>query len=240
LLKVVACSGDENGPMVQKLRGSILGIKWDRETDKFSVPLTANVTERRRGETTGPDVTNMSIKDLDAVIITRRIALSITMSLYDPLGYICPITIRLKWLLQHLGDPGQIMEDKQIVEKGKSGGWDTPLTHDEKDPWIEILKLMVKQGSIVFNRSCKPTNMDLSKEDILINYMDGSNAAKAFVAYISYLLESGLAHVALLSAKSKLNPAGGQSTPSNLWFANRLGEVYDCMRDLTENIEVVW
>jgi hypothetical protein len=74
---------------------------------------------------------------------------------------------------------------------------------------------MVKQGCILFNRSCKPTNVDLSKEVILINYIDGGNTAKAFAAYIRYLLESGLAHVALLAAKSKLNPAGGQSTPQS-------------------------
>ena len=48
LLKVEACSGDENGPMVQKLGGAILGIKWETETDKFSVPLTVNVTKRRQ------------------------------------------------------------------------------------------------------------------------------------------------------------------------------------------------
>ena len=104
-----------------------------------------------------------------------------------------------------------------------------------------------------------------------------------------YLLESGLPHLAMLVAKSKLNLAGGQSTPRsemnghtlgargkrtvadalkevspqvtkiymmgdsrtilqalkagatpfNEWFANRLGEVYDCMRDLPDNIEVI-
>jgi hypothetical protein len=81
------------------------------------------------------------------------------------------------------------------VKKGKSQGWDAPLTKDEKEPWVEILKLMVKQGSIVFKRSFNPVDVDLSKEVILIHYMDGSNAAKAFAAYIRYLLESGLAHV---------------------------------------------
>ena len=65
---------------------------------------------------------------------------------------------------------------------------------------------MIEQGSITLNRSCKPEDVDLLREVILICYMDGSNAAKAFVAYIRYLLESGLAHVALLAAKSKLNP----------------------------------
>ena len=103
----------------------------------------------------------MCIEDLDAAIMTRRIALSINMSFYDPLRYICPLTIGLKWLLQQLGKPGQSVEEKQLVKKGRSQGWDTPLTHDENEPWLEIIKLMVKQGSIVFNRSCKPTNVDL-------------------------------------------------------------------------------
>ena len=72
---------------------------------------------------------------------------------------------------------------------------------------------MVEQESITISRSCKPEDVDLLKEAILICYMDGSNAAKAFVAYIRYLLRTGQAHVALLCAKSKLNPAGGQITP---------------------------
>ena len=120
------------------------------------------------------------------------------------------------------------------------------------------------------------------REVILICYMDGSNAAKAFAAYIRYILESGQAHVALLAAKSKLNPVGGQSTPRSEmnghtlgargmrsvttalkevtpavtkvymlgdfrtilkalesgatpfseFFANRIGEVYDCIREI--------
>ena len=30
------------------------------------------------------------------------------------------------------------------------------------------------------------------------------------------------------------------ATPFSEWFANRIGEVYDCMRDLPENTEIVW
>ena len=141
-----------------------------------------NVSKRRRGVTTGLDVTDMSVEAIDEAIMTRRIALSITMSLYDPLGYICPLTIRLMWLLQQLGNPERSMAEQQLVKKGKSQGWDAPLTTDEKEPWVEILKLMVKQGSIVFNRSCKPVDVDSSKEVILVNYMVGSNAEKAFAA----------------------------------------------------------
>ena len=124
----------------------------------------------------------------------------------------------------------------------------------------------------------------------LITYMDGSDAAKAFVAYIRYIPESGNRHVSLLASKAKLNPAGGQSTPRSEmdghtlgsrgaktitealkdvtppirrvymlgdsrtvlaalkseatpfseFFANRIGEVYDCIRAIPENSEVIW
>ena len=37
ILKVVACSGDKNGPMVQKLGGSVLGIKWSTEIQHATV-----------------------------------------------------------------------------------------------------------------------------------------------------------------------------------------------------------
>ena len=46
ILKVIACSGDKDGPMVQKLGEA--GIKWSTETDKFTVPLTVNISNRRR------------------------------------------------------------------------------------------------------------------------------------------------------------------------------------------------
>ena len=64
-LKVVACSGDADGPMVQKLGGAVLGIPWNTETDKCWIPLTVNVTKRRAGMPTGPDVTLATIDSLE-------------------------------------------------------------------------------------------------------------------------------------------------------------------------------
>ena len=133
-------------------------------------------------------------------------------------------------------------------------------------------------------------NVDLEAVVTLITYMDGSDAAKAFVAYIRYILLTGKPHVSLLAAKAKLNPSGGQSTPRSEmdghtlgargaktisdvlkdvtppitriymlgdsrtilaalkseetpfseFFANRIGEVYDCIRAIPEHIEVIW
>ena len=278
ILKVIACSGDKDGPMVQKLGGAVLGIKWNTETDKFTIPLTVNISRRRRGEVTGPDLLQSTLDTMEGAVFTRRILLSVTMSLYDPLGFISPITIRLKWLLQQLGS-------------GKEKpGWDAPIEKAEKLRWETLFRKMVETGEISFSRACKPSDVDLDAAAILITYMDGSDAAKAFVAYIRYMLLSGKAHVSLLASKSKLNPSGGQSTPRSEmdghtlgargartiaaaldevtprikkiymlgdsrtilqalkseatpfseFFANRIGEIYDCIRDIPEDIEVIW
>ena len=157
-------------------------------------------------------------------------------------------------------------------------------------PWLELFKKMVLTGSISFKRSCKPEDANMDVDAILVAYMDGSDSAKAFAAYLRYVLYSGRIHVGLLTARSKLNSAGGQSTPRSEmdghtlgargartidnamkeilprikkiyflgdsktvlqalkmgatpfseWFANRIGEVWDCMRDLPKDVEIVW
>ena len=127
------------------------------------------------------------------------------------MGFISPITIRLKWLLQQLGSG----RDKP--------GWDAPIDKDEKLRWEILFKKMVDTGEVTFNRSCKPAEVDQEAAVILINYMDGSDAAKAFVAYIRYILLSGRPHVSLLASKSKLNPSGGQSTPRSEMDGHTLG-----------------
>ena len=53
ILKVIACSGDPDGPMVRKLGGAVLGIGWKTDTDKFSINLTVNVSKRRGGNLLG-------------------------------------------------------------------------------------------------------------------------------------------------------------------------------------------
>ena len=133
------------------------------------------------------------------------------MSLYNPLGFITPLTIRLKWMLQQLSTAEGIK------------GWDDELSIEQKQPWAQLLSEMVTQGSISFPRSCKPEDIDLLQAAILIVYMDGSDVAKAFAAYIRYILMSGLAYVSLLSSKAKLNSAGGQSTPRSELDGHTLG-----------------
>ena len=122
---------------------------------------------------------------------------------------------------------------------------DDPLTTTQKEPWLEIFKLMLEQNNITLDRSCKPEDVNLLEEVILVAFMDGSNAAKAFVAYLRYLLNNGQAHVALLAATSKLNSAGGQSTPRSEMDGHTLGArgvktIATALKDVTPKITKVF
>ena len=90
------------------------------------------------------------------------------MGIYDPLGYICPLTTRLRWLIQQLGKP-----NKDKTERKDK--WDDPLSKDEMAPWLELFRRMVTTGSISFRRSCKPEDANMDVDAILVAYMDGSD-----------------------------------------------------------------
>ena len=150
--------------MVLKLGGAVLGIKWDTETDKFSIKLPVNITKRRRGMVTGPDLTIETLESMEGAVFTRRILLSVTMSIYDPLGFITPVSIRMKWMLQLLG-------------KNRTAGRDDPICPEERPRWSEVIKQLVEQGELIFSRSCKPENVDLEAVVTLITFMDTSDTS---------------------------------------------------------------
>ena len=211
ILKVVVLNGDPPGPMVDKLGGAALGLPWDPTTDLVTIPLTVNVSARKKGVPQGQDISPSTIDEIDQAQLTRRICLSITMALYDPLGLITPLTMRLKKLLQ------------DIAKTDNSRKWDDILSQEELKAWRKVLREMVEVGSVTFRRACKPDDIDELAPVVLILFFDGSNTGKAFTAYLRYSTKSGKFITTLLASKAKLNPAGGQSTPRSELDGGALG-----------------
>ena len=83
--------------------GKLLGVLWDSETDTFLF----NVYEVEREANQTP--------------VTKRQLLRITASIFDPLGFLSPFTVKLKILFQTL-----------CVNNTK---WDEPLSGEALQVW---------------------------------------------------------------------------------------------------------
>ena len=99
-------SGDDNPEMLQLMGDKVLGHTWRSKEDQlvFTVPVNLS-TSKKKGEKTSRDLNAEDIPRLPTMILTRRMLLSFVMSQYDPMGLICPLTIKMKILLRSLYGP---------------------------------------------------------------------------------------------------------------------------------------
>ena len=91
-----------------------LGLKWDMESDKFTF--------------------NVDLKDKPN---TRRGILSLTSSVYDPLGFLAPIILPAKKLLQDLCR--------------KKLNWDDPVGEIESQTWEKWKEQLSSLSQIAVN-----------------------------------------------------------------------------------------
>lgn len=76
---------------------NVLGIKWDYQNDLLFVNLDC-------------------IKDFDCTMITKRQILSIYHKLFDPVGFVCPVMLYPKLILQDMWDQ-KIHWDTEVNSK---------------------------------------------------------------------------------------------------------------------------
>ncbi|XP_041417427.1 uncharacterized protein LOC121393319 [Xenopus laevis] len=129
-----------------------LGLRWDLLHDTFGFQVT-----------------------LADKPFTRRGVLSIVNSLYDPLGFVAPITIQGKSLL------------RQLSETVKD--WDTPLPIDKQSKW-ESWKHSLKALEELHIPRCYTSNSLAANQEREIHiFSDASTEAIAVVAYLKLFLQ---------------------------------------------------
>ena len=108
-------SGETNQLTMKKFGSQMLGHTWDPTLDESSFKLHVDVsTEKEKARGKHKLITMDNFHELKDMKLTRRLILAIVAAWYDPLGLICPITIRLK-----------IELSKVIARSGL--GWDDEL-----------------------------------------------------------------------------------------------------------------
>ena len=135
--------------MIAKFGGRILGIEWNPTIDELSI-APANLST------------------FDRHLLTLHNVLCIINSIYDPLGLIAPLTIRL-----HIGF-------RNLFAAQASLSWDDLLpAGPDQDCWLSLIKLHIDSNTIIFKRCIKPVNAVRPYQ--LVSFFDGSNEAFATV-----------------------------------------------------------
>ena len=144
-----------------------LGLQWDMESDKF--------------------IFDGVLKDKPT---TRRGILSLVSSVYDPLGFLAPVVLHAKKLLQDL-----------CREKL---GWDDPIGEVERERWENWKGKLPSLARIAVNRCLKPINFEELKHSELHNFADASQFAYGAVSYLRMVDSKDNIHSAFLMGKSRL------------------------------------
>lgn len=153
-----------------------LGVRWNIESDMFGIKVTEKETN-----------------------FTRRSVLSVTSSVYDPLGIVSPFVLQAKKIFQS--------------ECKSNKGWDDELDNENKRAWSKWLSGLMKLKGFEIPRCVIPANFGSLLKVELHHFCDASQEAYGSVSYIRVMNENQSIHCGFLLGKSRLAPIQQMSIP---------------------------
>ncbi|XP_036346838.1 uncharacterized protein LOC118756166 [Rhagoletis pomonella] len=168
---------------------SVLGLKWHTDSDEFTFVVKT------------PEV---------SVVISKRIVLSCVAQLYDPNGYITPVTFIGKIIVQDLWR--------------LSMGWDEQVPQSIKDRWLEFWKDISELERFKLPRYIRVSN-DATIQ--LHGFADASEKGFGAVIYVRVVSSLGMISSELLISKARVAPLKTITIPKlELAAAELLGRLY--------------
>ncbi|XP_073531981.1 uncharacterized protein [Phyllobates terribilis] len=130
---------------------------------------------------------------------THRGVLSTVNSLYDPLGFAAPVTIKGKALLRDLTH--------------ETSDWDTPLSPDKRILWEEWRNSLAALTKLNVPRPYASVPSTEMQSQNLYIFSDASVQAIVAVAYIKAVDSKGQIHIGFVMGKAKLAPLPEHTIP---------------------------
>lgn len=153
-----------------------LGVSWDLCSDSFAFTLSM----------AGPSY-------------TRRGILSFVNSIFDPLGFLSPVTICGKLILRDV--------------TAHDAGWDDPAPPELQQRWIDwCVSLQDLAGIKVPRPYFDSQNLSVMSKVELHVFSDASEKAIAAVAYVVGISKNE-EHVGFVTGKAKVAPSSGHTIP---------------------------
>ncbi|XP_068236892.1 uncharacterized protein [Palaemon carinicauda] len=184
----------------------VLGIVWDPHRDRLVYEVKINFSPKHRKIHTEP---NLAPDDLMVNVpqyLNRRMLLSQITSQYDPLGLVCPETLRAKLLMRQLISRTEVIEGKV-----SHYDWDSAVSTDIRNEWLSYFQMLFELQSFSFPR-CVKVEGTIGKP-MLVIFSDGFSSAYGACAYVRWELSDGRFCSRLLMAKSRLAPLKQLSIP---------------------------
>ena len=122
--------------------------------------------------------------------LTKRIILSQTNSIFDPLGLIAPFTIKAKFLMKNLW--------MQKLD------WDDEIKGLDRSNILSFLQEMLDVEDLVFKRYLKPERA--VGNPVLVTFSDASKDAFGACSYLRWRLEDNTYSSVLVASKNRVSP----------------------------------
>ena len=191
-------SGDKQEVEIAKSEADVqksLGMCWKTDTDELYYKVKLNFTKKTRNRYSGAFSTKQTLKEDFPKKFTKRLALKLNHTLYDPAMLLQPWIQKLRLAYR----------DILIYTKEKEiSGWDTELPDNFRNTWIDLTMEMFDIEDLRFPRSVVPKNYDKTFKPLLVTFSDGSDQACCAVAYLVWKLKNGEFHVSLITSRTKI------------------------------------
>ncbi|XP_064638263.1 uncharacterized protein LOC135494281 [Lineus longissimus] len=167
------------------------GMK-DIDLDKDNIPL-----ERALGVHWDPETDRFGFKTVDKDKMPARCGiLSVTSSVFDPIGFLSPFILKAKLILQDLCR--------------LKIGWDDDIPEEHLSKWQRWLSDLPKVSNFKTDRCVKPKDFDniVSSQfsSQLVHFSDSSEVGYGVMSYLRLVNGDGRIHCCLLLNKSRVAP----------------------------------
>ncbi|XP_035457903.2 uncharacterized protein LOC118281435 [Spodoptera frugiperda] len=182
-----------------------LGLGWNPTLDTFTF--------------------NWNLKQNSPKGLTKRALLSQISQLYDPLGWVSPVTIRAKLIFQSVW-----MQNLT---------WDEPVPNGIQEEWLKLKDQLDELKTITINRWIGTIHNKIE----LLAFCDASEKAYSCVIYTRALNETGEPKLSLLAAKTKVAPLAHKLSLPRLELSGALllsQLVGKIVESLTEHTITIW
>ena len=146
----------------------VLGVHWDLAADEFRIQV--NISEKP---------------------LTKRGILSMSHSIFDPLGFVAPVLIEPKLLFRELGNLD----------------WDERISDEQADRWKLWVSSLQSLKGVGISRCVKPLDLGGNLKYEMHHFANASTAAYGVVSYLRVVDENMKIHCSFLFGKSHLTPA---------------------------------